>query len=117
MNFLHKRMKVHPPFFRHRRGFEKQIHHHGLAGADIAVDVEPLRGIAALRPRQTEPGAPTLVAGRRLEPLQCMVKALQLFRRQLLSGVGAQIFRSNLRPVFLEGTLGHRQLDLLFVIL
>jgi hypothetical protein len=32
----------------HRAGFEKQVHQHGLAAADLAVDVKPLQRQASL---------------------------------------------------------------------
>ena len=37
----HELVEVHAPLAPDRRGLEEQVHQHGLAAADLAVDVEP----------------------------------------------------------------------------
>ena len=38
----HEFVEMHAPLAPDRRGLEEQVHQHGLAAADLAVDVEPL---------------------------------------------------------------------------
>ena len=41
MHFLHEGVEMHAAFARHWRGVEKEIHHHGFAAPDGAMNIEP----------------------------------------------------------------------------
>ena len=43
MHFGHEGMEMHPAFVFYRCAGEKQIHHHGFATPDTAMDVEAMR--------------------------------------------------------------------------
>ena len=59
----HELVEMHAPLAPDRRGLEEQVHQHGLAAADVAVDVESLdRLLPCARARRTASRAPTICA-------------------------------------------------------
>ncbi len=85
----HELVEMDPLLALHRRGLEEQIHQHGLAAADAAEQVQPLRRRVA-PPGQPEPRPPAGDAGRRAIVGHRVVQALQLLHRQPLRRVGMQ---------------------------
>ena len=69
--------------------FVKQIHEHGFAAADAAINIEPEGRILAA-PGKAEAFLPAGGARRRRIAGQRPVQALQLFRQQLLRRIGFQ---------------------------
>ena len=63
VNIGHELVKVRAALADHRTRLEEQVHQHGLAAADFAVDVETLHGsladAAAEQPAQRRAGAPS----------------------------------------------------------
>ena len=56
----HEFVEMRPPLALHRRGLEEQVHQHGLAAADIALDVQALDRLPALAARRTASRARTI---------------------------------------------------------
>ena len=85
----HEFVEVHAPLALDRRGLEEQVHQHGLAAADVAVDVEPLDRLLLVFARAEQP------AERRRFPRQPVLA-------QALFQLGQEIDGACLRRIVLD---------------
>ena len=92
MHLLHEGMKMHPAFFGHGRGFEKQVHQHRFAPPDSAIKIKPLHLdlLKILSPPAKQPQTKAAGPGRVIA-LQAPVQQLQFFNGEALGGVIAQL--------------------------
>ncbi|MNL76407.1 hypothetical protein D3C87_2023710 [compost metagenome] len=48
-------MEMHPPLLRERHGGKEQVHQHGLAAPDLAMEIEPARAMGRLFKKAEDP--------------------------------------------------------------
>ena len=80
---------------------EEQVHQHGLAAPDRAVNVEPARRLGRLRAEQAREGAGLRVRPVAAEPV---TERVELFDKVRLGGIGGDLARVDQRAV----TVGER---------
>ncbi len=102
----------------HGRGLEEEVHQHGLAAPDAAVDVDPGEPLVRLRrlAPEAEPAERHLLAGARVVVPEPHGEKLQLLHGRALRRVGVDLARgdelavtgqrpvAHVRPLRLAGT-------------
>ncbi len=106
MHVGHEFVEMHAALALHRAGREEQVHQHGLAAADLAVDVKPFQrraGLLALAEQPAERGRfarqPALI-----EPVR---ERRQLRRQHRLAGIGLDFSGGDERRVARAEGFGH----------
>ena len=110
MHIGHELVEMDAALAHHRTGLEEQVHQHGLAAADLAVDVKPFqrRGLFALAEQPAERGRFL----RQPMPIEAPLELRQMLRQHRLAGIGLDFSGGNERRVARAEDFGHAAYDI-----
>jgi hypothetical protein len=91
VDLLHEGVEMHPALGLHRRAGEEQVHQHGLAPSDPAVEVKALGRLGPAAAAEAQALLPTALPGLGLVVADRVEQALQFFGGQLLGRVWLEL--------------------------